>query len=116
MQKDINNQIENIISDIDINIKAQEKITQLKEQELALLQKQKELANQIHQQQILAQKLIAENQLKEQELKSQQTQQMDFQKRHQYKDDFYPKASDTYATPYNQQQDDFYNIKVSTFI
>ncbi|ALC48093.1 CG1674, partial [Drosophila busckii] len=66
--KDINNQIEHIISDIDINIKAQEKITQLKEQELQLLQKQKELTNQIHQQQLLAQKLIAENQLREQEL------------------------------------------------
>ncbi|XP_017853653.1 uncharacterized protein LOC108607395 isoform X2 [Drosophila busckii] len=67
-KKDINNQIEHIISDIDINIKAQEKITQLKEQELQLLQKQKELTNQIHQQQLLAQKLIAENQLREQEL------------------------------------------------
>ncbi|XP_043863083.1 uncharacterized protein LOC6585822 isoform X11 [Drosophila mojavensis] len=69
--KDINNQIENIISDIDINIKAQEKIAQLKEQELQLIQKQKELANQIQQQQLLAQKLIAENQLKEQELQRQ---------------------------------------------
>ncbi|XP_017869155.1 PREDICTED: histone-lysine N-methyltransferase 2D isoform X2 [Drosophila arizonae] len=68
---DINNQIENIISDIDINIKAQEKIAQLKEQELQLIQKQKELANQIQQQQLLAQKLIAENQLKEQELQRQ---------------------------------------------
>ncbi|XP_064537730.1 ras guanine nucleotide exchange factor R isoform X5 [Drosophila montana] len=73
--KDINNQIENIISDIDINIKAQEKITQLKEQELQLIQKQKELANQIQQQQLLAQKLFAQNQLKEQELKAQQYQQ-----------------------------------------
>ncbi|XP_064537726.1 uncharacterized protein LOC135427916 isoform X2 [Drosophila montana] len=72
---DINNQIENIISDIDINIKAQEKITQLKEQELQLIQKQKELANQIQQQQLLAQKLFAQNQLKEQELKAQQYQQ-----------------------------------------
>ncbi|ACY70467.1 hypothetical protein DVIR88_6g0004 [Drosophila virilis] len=73
--KDINNEIENIISDIDINIKAQEKITQLKEQELQLIQKQKELANQIQQQQLLAQKLFAQNQLKEQELKAQQYQQ-----------------------------------------
>ncbi|XP_030566573.1 putative uncharacterized protein DDB_G0271606 isoform X5 [Drosophila novamexicana] len=73
--KDINNQIENIISDIDINIKAQEKITQLKEQELQLIQKQKELASQIQQQQLLAQKLFAQNQLKEQELKAQQYQQ-----------------------------------------
>ncbi|XP_034486690.1 uncharacterized protein LOC117791050 isoform X2 [Drosophila innubila] len=115
--KDINNQIENIISDIDINIKAQEKITQLKEQELALIQKQKELANQIHQQQILAQKLIAENQLKEQELKSQQIQQqqqLDFLKHQQYKDEFVPKASDEYASSYNQQHDDFNNFKESS--
>ncbi|XP_050743009.1 uncharacterized protein LOC108024910 isoform X9 [Drosophila biarmipes] len=58
---DFNNQILDIISDIDINIKAQEKITQLKEQELKLIQKQNELANQIHQQQILAQQLNAKN-------------------------------------------------------
>ncbi|XP_016950591.2 uncharacterized protein LOC108024910 isoform X19 [Drosophila biarmipes] len=60
-QADFNNQILDIISDIDINIKAQEKITQLKEQELKLIQKQNELANQIHQQQILAQQLNAKN-------------------------------------------------------
>ncbi|KAH8292614.1 hypothetical protein KR054_006465, partial [Drosophila jambulina] len=61
--KDLNNQIKEIISDIDINIKAQEKITQLKEQELKLIQKQNELASQIHQQQLLAQQLSEENKL-----------------------------------------------------
>ncbi|XP_017062718.1 uncharacterized protein LOC108102351 isoform X12 [Drosophila eugracilis] len=61
-QNEFNNQILEIISDIDINIKAQEKITQLKEQELKLIQKQNDLANQIQQQQILAQKLSAQNQ------------------------------------------------------
>ncbi|XP_052854832.1 uncharacterized protein LOC128263742 isoform X2 [Drosophila gunungcola] len=64
-QKDFNNQILDIISDIDINIKAQEKITQLKEQELELIKKQNELANQIHQQQILAQQLSAQNRFKQ---------------------------------------------------
>ncbi|XP_026839230.1 uncharacterized protein LOC6555865 isoform X3 [Drosophila erecta] len=61
-QNDFNNQILDIISDIDINIKAQEKITQLKEQELKLIQKQNDLANEIHKQQILAKQLSAQNQ------------------------------------------------------
>ncbi|XP_044316548.1 uncharacterized protein LOC108040061 isoform X3 [Drosophila rhopaloa] len=61
---EFNNQILDIISDIDINIKAQEKITQLQEQELKLIRKQNELANQIQQQQILAQRLNANNQFK----------------------------------------------------
>ncbi|XP_020809849.1 uncharacterized protein LOC110185399 isoform X4 [Drosophila serrata] len=65
-QKDFNNQIKEIISDIDINIKAQEKITQLKEQELKLIQKQNELASQIHQQQLLAQQLSDQNRAKQQ--------------------------------------------------
>ncbi|KAH8252422.1 hypothetical protein KR038_010703, partial [Drosophila bunnanda] len=65
-QKDFNNQIKEIISDIDINIKAQEKITQLKEQELKLIQKQNELASQIHQQQLLAQQLSDQNKQKQQ--------------------------------------------------
>eukprot|EP00099_Drosophila_melanogaster_P004661 NP_001245413.1 CG1674, isoform K [Drosophila melanogaster] len=68
--KDFNNQILNIISDIDINIKAQEKITQLKEQELKLIQKQNDLANEIHKQQILAKQLSAQNQLKQNECQS----------------------------------------------
>ncbi|XP_044316552.1 uncharacterized protein LOC108040061 isoform X7 [Drosophila rhopaloa] len=63
-QNEFNNQILDIISDIDINIKAQEKITQLQEQELKLIRKQNELANQIQQQQILAQRLNANNQFK----------------------------------------------------
>nr|XP_017019098.1 uncharacterized protein LOC108072466 isoform X5 [Drosophila kikkawai] len=67
-QKDFNNQIKEIISDIDINIKAQEKITQLKEQELKLIQKQNELANQIHEQQLLAQQLCDQNKLKQQQI------------------------------------------------
>jgi len=70
LQKDFNNQILNIISDIDINIKAQEKITQLKEQELKLIQKQNDLANEIHKQQILAKQLSAQNQLKQNECQS----------------------------------------------
>ncbi|XP_017126071.1 uncharacterized protein LOC108145281 isoform X2 [Drosophila elegans] len=80
-QKDFNNQILDIISDIDINIKAQEKITQLKEQELELIKKQNELANQIHQQQILAQQLSAQNRFKQ----SQQSQSgtLDPQSHHQ---------------------------------
>ncbi|KAH8256444.1 hypothetical protein KR032_007293, partial [Drosophila birchii] len=65
--KDFNSQIKEIISDIDINIKAQEKITQLKEQELKLIQKQNELASQIHQQQLLAQQLSDENKFKQQQ-------------------------------------------------
>ncbi|XP_016943966.2 protein hook homolog isoform X9 [Drosophila suzukii] len=69
-QTDFNNQILDIISDIDINIKAQEKITQLKEQELKLIQKQNELANQIHQQQILAQQLNAKNTIKQSQFQS----------------------------------------------
>ncbi|XP_037732134.1 uncharacterized protein LOC119562996 isoform X3 [Drosophila subpulchrella] len=69
-QTDFNNQILDIISDIDINIKAQEKITQLKEQELKLIQKQNELANQIHQQQILAQQLNAKNTIKQSQCQS----------------------------------------------
>ncbi|XP_068153133.1 pharyngeal muscle protein 2 isoform X2 [Drosophila tropicalis] len=71
-KKDFNDQIQDIISDIDVNIKAQEKITKLKEQELQLIQKQQELANQIRQQQILAQQLIAQNELKQQQLNAQQ--------------------------------------------
>ncbi|XP_017126074.1 uncharacterized protein LOC108145281 isoform X5 [Drosophila elegans] len=80
-RKDFNNQILDIISDIDINIKAQEKITQLKEQELELIKKQNELANQIHQQQILAQQLSAQNRFKQ----SQQSQSgtLDPQSHHQ---------------------------------
>ncbi|XP_043657520.1 uncharacterized protein LOC122622901 isoform X22 [Drosophila teissieri] len=62
-QNEFNNQILDIISDIDINIKAQEKITQLKEQELKLIQKQNDLANEIQKQQILAKQLSAQNQL-----------------------------------------------------
>ncbi|KAH8351785.1 hypothetical protein KR084_004414, partial [Drosophila pseudotakahashii] len=67
---DFNNQILDIISDIDINIKAQEKITQLREQELKLIQKQNELASQIQQQQILAQQLQAQNEFKESQCQS----------------------------------------------
>ncbi|XP_030081709.1 RNA polymerase II degradation factor 1 isoform X3 [Drosophila hydei] len=111
--KDINNQIEHIISDIDINIKAQEKITQLKEQELLLIQKQKELANQIQQQQLLAQKLIAENQLKEQDLQRQQylqqqqlQQQQQQQSQHQYNEDCALKSKpDHYNTTTVQRQE-----------
>ncbi|XP_039496554.1 uncharacterized protein LOC120454913 isoform X10 [Drosophila santomea] len=60
---EFNNQILDIISDIDINIKAQEKITQLKEQELKLIQKQNDLTNKIQKQQILAKQLSGQNQL-----------------------------------------------------
>ncbi|XP_070074227.1 putative leucine-rich repeat-containing protein DDB_G0290503 isoform X5 [Drosophila takahashii] len=69
-ENDFNNQILDIISDIDINIKAQEKITQLKEQELKLIQKQNELASQIQQQQILAQQLNAQNKFKQSQCQS----------------------------------------------
>ncbi|XP_039496557.1 extracellular matrix-binding protein ebh isoform X13 [Drosophila santomea] len=62
-QNEFNNQILDIISDIDINIKAQEKITQLKEQELKLIQKQNDLTNKIQKQQILAKQLSGQNQL-----------------------------------------------------
>ncbi|KAH8269778.1 hypothetical protein KR018_003686, partial [Drosophila ironensis] len=62
--ENVNNQIQNIISDIDVNIKAQENITKLKEQELKLIQKQNELASEIQQQQMLAQQLSAQNQVK----------------------------------------------------
>ncbi|XP_023036525.1 neurofilament heavy polypeptide isoform X3 [Drosophila willistoni] len=72
IKRDFNDQIQDIISDIDVNIKAQEKISKLKEQELQLIQKQQELANQIRQQQILAQQLIAQNELKQQQLNAQQ--------------------------------------------
>ncbi|XP_032579825.1 uncharacterized protein LOC6619496 isoform X10 [Drosophila sechellia] len=68
--EDFNSQILNIISDIDINIKAQEKITQLKEQELKLIQKQNDLANEIHKQQILAKQLSAQNQLEHNDCQS----------------------------------------------
>ncbi|KAH8397605.1 hypothetical protein KR215_003437, partial [Drosophila sulfurigaster] len=110
--KDISNQIENIISDIDINIKAQEKIAHLKEQELELIEKQKQLTNQIHQQQLLAQKLFAQNQIKENELKrSQEIQQQKVQNENlnQYRDE---SVLETYANNYNQIQDDIYKTKV----
>ncbi|XP_033237298.1 uncharacterized protein [Drosophila pseudoobscura] len=77
-QKNFNNQIQDIISDIDINIKTQEKITQLKEQELKLIQKQNELTNQIQQQQILAQQLTAQNQLKQKQWEQQQVEKQEF--------------------------------------
>ncbi|EDW34858.1 GL18162, partial [Drosophila persimilis] len=76
--KNFNNQIQDIISDIDINIKTQEKITQLKEQELKLIQKQNELTNQIQQQQILAQQLTAQNQLKQKQWEQQQVEKQEF--------------------------------------
>ncbi|KAH8418147.1 hypothetical protein KR009_001138, partial [Drosophila setifemur] len=66
--KNFNNQIQDIISDIDINIRAQEKITLLKEQELKLIKKQNELADQIQQQEILAQQLEKQNLFKQQQL------------------------------------------------
>ncbi|XP_034111894.1 uncharacterized protein LOC117573098 isoform X3 [Drosophila albomicans] len=112
---DISNQIENIISDIDINIKAQEKIAHLKEQELELIEKQKQLTNQIHQQQLLAQKLIAQNQIKENELKRsqeiQQQQQVQNENLNQYRQD---SVLETYANNYNQIQDDIYKTKESS--
>ncbi|KAH8403591.1 hypothetical protein KR222_002695, partial [Zaprionus bogoriensis] len=95
-QMDINNQIENIISDIDLNIKTQEKITQLKEKELQLLQKQKELANQIQQQQILAQRLIAENHRKEQELKAQELKAQELQNQNEYRQEQLTKPIEQY--------------------
>ncbi|XP_030244145.1 histone-lysine N-methyltransferase 2D [Drosophila navojoa] len=117
--KDINNQIENIISDIDINIKAQEKIAQLKEQELQLIQKQKELANQIQQQQLLAQKLIAENQLKEQELLRQKyvPQQQHLQSPRQYIEDIEPTIKqDQCRTAMSQRQEDSNKFQESSNI
>ncbi|KAH8272452.1 hypothetical protein KR044_003509, partial [Drosophila immigrans] len=112
--KDISNQIENIISDIDINIKAQEKIAQLKEQELQLIEKQKQLATQIHQQQLLAQKLIAQNQINEIELKRAQEiqqQQLHYQNINQYREQSMPKISEQYTNNYKQTQDDGYKTK-----
>ncbi|XP_060661279.1 uncharacterized protein LOC132794957 isoform X3 [Drosophila nasuta] len=112
---DISNQIENIISDIDINIKAQEKIAHLKEQELELIEKQKQLTNQIHQQQLLAQKLIAQNQIKENELKRsqeiQQQQKVQNENLNQYRQE---SVLETYANNYNQIQDDIYKTKESS--
>ncbi|XP_030379416.1 histone-lysine N-methyltransferase 2D isoform X8 [Scaptodrosophila lebanonensis] len=113
-KKDFNDQIQDIISDIDSNIKAQEKITQLKEQELQLIQKQQELANQIQQQQILAQKLIAQNQLKEQELQAQQRVQQQLQnQQYQQHQQVYQKPAQPYANVINQQED-YNNVKEST--
>ncbi|XP_043071841.1 uncharacterized protein LOC6570330 isoform X2 [Drosophila grimshawi] len=110
--KDINNQIENIISDIDINIKAQEKITQLKEQELQLIQKQQELANQIQQQQLLAQRLIAQNRLQEQELQQQQMQQQQLPQQQQHQQflpqqEAAPKLTQEYTKSYSRQEDSY---------
>lgn len=57
----------------------------MKEQELQLIHKQKELANQIQKQQLLAQKLLAENQRKELELREQE-----FLNRNQYREEYLP--------------------------
>lgn len=57
----------------------------MKEQELQLIHKQKELANQIQKQQLLAQKLLAENQRKEQELREQE-----YLNRNQYREEYVP--------------------------
>ncbi|XP_034139227.1 AF4/FMR2 family member lilli isoform X7 [Drosophila guanche] len=106
-QKTFNNQIQDIISDIDINIKTQEKITQLKEQELKLIQKQNELTNQIQQQQILAQQLTAQNQFKQKQWEQQQIEQQTYQR------DGLSSAQSHLHTAYNQS-DDGHNKKETT--
>ncbi|XP_034670584.1 uncharacterized protein LOC117902987 isoform X4 [Drosophila subobscura] len=112
-QKTFNNQIQDIISDIDINIKTQEKITQLKEQELKLIQKQNELTNQIQQQQILAQQLTAQNQFKQKQWEQQQIEQKEFLSSQAYQRDGLSSAQSHLHTAYNQS-DDGHNKKETT--
>ncbi|BFG06779.1 uncharacterized protein DMAD_13674 [Drosophila madeirensis] len=112
-QKTFNNQIQDIISDIDINIKTQEKITQLKEQELKLIQKQNELTNQIQQQQILAQQLTAQNQFKQKQWEQQQIEQQEFLSSQAYQRDGLSSAQSHLHTAYNRS-DDGHNKKETT--
>ncbi|XP_070138449.1 uveal autoantigen with coiled-coil domains and ankyrin repeats isoform X10 [Drosophila bipectinata] len=61
---DYNRQIKHIISDIDVNIRAQMQLAKLKAEEQKLIDKQNELTHQIQQQQQLAQELSLQNQIK----------------------------------------------------
>ncbi|XP_022217360.2 uncharacterized protein LOC111070780 isoform X2 [Drosophila obscura] len=112
-QKNFNNQIQDIISDIDINIKTQEKITKLKEQELKLIQKQNELTNQIQQQQILAQQLTAQNQFKQKQWEQQQIEKQEFLSSKINQQDGLCSTQSHLHTAYNQS-DDSHNKKETT--
>ncbi|XP_017155737.1 uncharacterized protein LOC108164487 isoform X6 [Drosophila miranda] len=112
-QKNFNNQIQDIISDIDINIKTQEKITQLKEQELKLIQKQNELTNQIQQQQILAQQLTAQNQLKQKQWEQQQVEKQEFLSSQRNQRDG-PSSTQSHLYTAYSQGDDLHNTKETT--
>ncbi|KAH8326848.1 hypothetical protein KR074_007860, partial [Drosophila pseudoananassae] len=64
LQDDYNRQIKHIISDIDVNIRAQMQLAKLKAEEQKLIDKQNELTQQIQQQQKLSKELSLQNQLK----------------------------------------------------